>query len=391
MKPHQEMNVDRPHAGTLTFASLLSMNGLRSPASDICLERSCSVITRASAIRAECETSTEWFSRDDWTELENKNATRCSKLSNTVCVTLSDYNFTSGISEECRQNSNVKNNDTDPWQGACPPGDFAILLGSWSVIPFAGMPADSSEASEGIEALFQFGITQHQVDCRVLHGTVEIKQTGDSPPQLDRASFTKSESSFLRFKGEPERLLSYDGEPEWFWQRMFVTPRGDAAANPYVFAGGKTEPLSTFLLYTNESAGKTDKTNDSTSLARAIEANFDMANLLAFVRAPDASLLEITTTQEIDIWIYDKRVMLILVLPLLAAILVSCKCWRVKGNNVVIGYDPLEIAHRAKDILANCSERSEARSQRLELSNGPYRAIEARPLSPDAGSCVHSH
>jgi hypothetical protein len=120
-----------------------------------------------------------------------------------------------------------------------------------------------------------------------------------------------------------------------------------------------------------------------------MEANFDMATLFAFARSPHAASVDITTTLERNIWTYDTSVLAILALPLLATVLVLCIGWKVQSDEVVIGYDPLEIARRADEVLmpshGAMTQRSEGKNLRSSDSSGAYSALEARSSSLAAG------
>jgi hypothetical protein len=112
-----------------------------------------------------------------------------------------------------------------------------------------------------------------------------------------------------------------------------------------------------------------------------------MATLFAFAQAPHAASLDITQTHDVGIWTYDTRVLAVLALPFLATILVLSVYWKVQSNEVVIGYDPLEIARRADEVLVLSlgAMESEGKDLRPMNSGGAYSALEARPPSREAG------
>lgn len=130
-------------------------------------------------------------------------------------------------------------------------------------------------------------------------------------------------------------------------------------------------------------------TNDTKRVARAIEANIDMATLFAFAQAPHAASIDITDTHEVSIWRYDTRVLAVLALPFLATILVLSIYWRVQSHEIVIGYDPLEIARHADEVLAlslrAMAQDSEGKDLGPMSSGGAYSALEAQPPSREAG------
>jgi len=154
-------------------------------------------------------------------------------------------------------------------------------------------------------------------------------------------------------------------------------------------------PMAEYLLYNDaKGTGKSEDwyasqlgTDDTQRVARAIEANIDMATLFAFAQAPHAASLDITQTHDVGIWTYDTRVLAVLALPFLATILVLSVYWKVQSNEVVIGYDPLEIARRADEVLVLSLGAMDNKGKDLRpmISGGAYSALEARPPSREAG------
>ena len=71
-----------------------------------------------------------------------------------------------------------------------------------------------------------------------------------------------------------------------------------------------------------------------------------MSTLLAFSRSPYSSDLIITRSSSIPIYVYDRWVLAILLLPLIATILGTWGRWRITGQDIFVGYDPVEIARR---------------------------------------------
>jgi hypothetical protein len=347
------------------LASLVSMNNLSAPVADVCSDASCSVVTRAQALQAECLGS----DLPKPTQ-EKADATICSAFGNTTCLSqgLTGFNFTTGPMTDC---------DESPFADECLISDFAVILGVWS--------------SYDAENLLY---SRHAADCRIQKGSVEIRQNGTSTPVMTRGSFltttTRMEIS----------------SPEWFWQGSYRTPHSDEqTVKPYLFhsTGGMVRdvPMAEYLLSNNITGDGGTKegtgdwyasqlgTNDTQRVARAIEANIDMATLFAFAQAPHAASLDITETHDVSVWTYDTRVLAVLALPFLATILVLSIYWRVQSNEVVIGYDPLEIARRADEVLVLSlgakAQDSEGKDLRPMSSGGAYSALEARPPSREAG------
>lgn len=194
-----------------------------------------------------------------------------------------------------------------------------------------------------------------------------------------------NQESFIR---STERMET--ASPEFYWEGSYQQPLRDGGA--YNFRGKyvRDVPMAEYLLgkrklepgVVEEWQVRQIGTNDTKRVARAIEANIDMATLFAFARAPHAASLEITKLHEVNIWTYDTRVLAILAPPLLATILVLSICWRIQSDSVVIGYDPLEIARRAEEVLkpqpVGKVQDSEGKETSFMSPGGAYSALEAR-------------
>lgn len=351
------------------LASLVSMNNLGAPVSDVCSDASCSVVTRTQAIQAEC------LGSDFPTPIQSQaNVTVCSTFGNKTCVSqgMSGFNFTTGPTADC---------DVFPYVGVgeCPASDFAVILGVWS--------------SFDVENFQYLG---HAVDCRLRKGSVEIRQNGTDRPIMIRESFLATTAPFE------------GASPEFYWEGSYRTPlQEDQNVKPYLFSNRvgtvRDVPMAGYLLGNNitstegsgsfrTSTASQQGTNDTRRVARAIEANVDMATLFAFAQAPHAAPLDITETHDVSIWTYDTRVLAVLALPLLATILVLSIYWRVQSGEVVIGYDPLEIARRADEVLmlpvGATAQDSEGKNPRPMSSGEAYSALEARPCSCESGDRV---
>jgi hypothetical protein len=351
------------------LASFVSMNNMSAPASSICAGDDCSISARTTSLQAECVASAEKYTGDS--------RERCSPLGKTVCVTpktasganyLISVNFTTGPSEECEH---VLAFDIDNEERQCEGGDFAIISGLW----VSGM----------------LNQTVHSVNCRLHVGTATIAQAGDSPPTLDRGSFTKLAKPITQSTNWSEGLAQgvddlygRDNRLPWLWQMQYLindpsweSSPGYRTYNPYNFAVPSVGSfgnysMAQYLLGLETPKGEDQQlTSDTHGVARAIERNFEMATLLAFVREPYAGAVNITTTYKHDVWKYDRKALAVLAVPLLATILVLCVCWRVEGDEVVVGYDPLEIARRASEIL-----EKRKRGRRASVSaRGTYVAV----------------
>jgi hypothetical protein len=337
------------------------MNSLSAPVADVCSDASCSVVTRAQALQAECLGS----DLPQPTQ-ENANVTICSTFGNTTCLSYDfvGFNFTTGPMTDC---------DESLYLGECLASDFAVILGVWSSYD-AGNPRYQG----------------HAVDCKIQKGNVEIRQSGTSTPIMTRESFLTTTT----------RIESFS--LAWYWQSSYRTPpRDEQTVKAYHFNSTqgvvRDVPMAGYLLYNDEKATGWSEdwyasqlgTDDTQRVARAIEANIDMATLFAFAKAPHAASLDITETHDVSVWTYDTRVLAVLAVPFLATILVLSIYWRVQSNEVVIGYDPLEIARRADEVLVLSlgaeAQDSEGKDLRSMNSGGAYSALEARPPSREAG------
>lgn len=336
-------------------SSLVAMNNLNAPAAAVCGDSVCTATTRANALQAECLA----FDLPEY----YPDYTLCSSFGNTTCLTKTPngVNFTTGSVTRC----------ADAIYGmTCLSSDFAVILGLWT--------SWNSATQEH---------TGHAVDCKIHRGSVEITQTGSGTPVITRDSFTKSTTRM--------EIPSN----EYYWQQFYGSYKS-ATVTPYRFSLADptraNNALAEYLLHKTRTAeGEGEDwytlqmgTNDTQRVARTLEANMDMATLFAFARSPHAAALDITTTREDNIWTYDTPVLAILALPLLATILVLCIAWKVEGEEVVIGYDPLEIARRADEVLmpslAAMTQDDEGKNPTSPSSSGAYSALEARPSSPGA-------
>jgi hypothetical protein len=306
----------------MVLASLVATNNLSVPATSYCTDASCSVEAYAAALQAECVTSQTWG-------YVHGIVRTCSTFGKQLCVELGiaydAYNFTSGVAANCTSHPRGVN---DPYSLDCP-GDFTVVVGAWAnYFPHPDNP--------------RAPYTRNTVDCRVRYGTSAIIQTGNSTPHIQHDSFAMSTSSLL---AEDEAANQWQG-------------RYNTVNSPFIFASvGDSDvvigEMTAYLIQAEPIDIKSAPfTNDTNRVARALERSFDTATLLAFVRAPHASSLEITTSTKIAIWTYDTKVLAILAAPLLATLLILSRYWKVQSDYIVIGYDPLKIARRAKEILA---------------------------------------
>ncbi|KAF4415331.1 hypothetical protein FACUT_13484 [Fusarium acutatum] len=149
------------------------------------------------------------------------------------------------------------------------------------------------------------------VNCLLSYGTVRVQQIGKDSPVLHRSEF--------------ERVLDSSAVP---LRRIYTD---SYKRSPYTFAASSGTGDGADSLY-------------NSAVATRIEDIFDMATLLAFSWALNASDLSITTREPFTQYVYDERVSAILLVPLLATILGIWGRWKVEGTEQVIGYDPVAIA-----------------------------------------------
>ena len=365
-------------------ASMLAMNDLSVPASKVCDDASCAVVADVAALKADCITSTKWSSFDAF---PNVSFTSCSSFNKDLCLRQAvhpsaddSYNFTSGASAECEtpyEPSSMDDYVGYPFEDleTCPVGDFATIYGGWVSSKHADFFMGSTT-----------GHTACIVDCKVQYGTATVSQNGSGAPTLEKHSFTKADSAFLSQRG------SYTGL-RTDWLSLYRASADDAYAkvSPFKFASrgfsnATLSPLTAYLLFPDEARDSNQRfsstvfTNDTLRVARDLERAFDVATLLAFARVPGAASQQVTRTKRIQRWTYDERVLTILVIPMVATALVVCEHWRIHGNNVVIGYNPLEIARRADELLPSSAYAKVQDSKSSEYTSSTSRGAYA-PLA----------
>jgi hypothetical protein len=315
------------------------------------------------------------------------NPVHCSRFGNDTCVLMqkspnfTHVNFTLGPSTACGASvSDVKDGTIWAEQMECPAGDFAVLVGVW----FSRSRQDRNK--NAASKLW------HTVDCQIQYGTTSVQQNGSGVPELDRHSFAKSTAP-LRIVRDPSGEIDYRSSAGALWRMnyfMMAQYGFTGTSPPFTFAvdnervrGSLT--LAQALLGVSSSSDEPDiplmtNRNDAEKVAKDLEASFDLTTLLAFATAPHAASLNITTTTSLGRWSYDARVLPVLALPLLATLLVCSVYWRVYGDEIVIGYNPLEIARRTDEITVasrNLDEEgtSDSKVVQLTLGRGTYNKL----------------
>jgi len=288
-------------------AALATLSTLSPPASPFCSDSRCQVDAIVASIQATCGHSYFKYLNPPL-DTDQDYYKFCSDLNPDICTTVGGWgpysyaNFSSGFPADCGER--------------CPVGDFAVIFGTF---------INGTKTGKG-------PWYQNIVDCSLSYGTIPIHQVGQNTPILDRWNFEKSSHKLDTSVGPLRRIYtsSYQRSPYTF---SASSGTGDGSDTLYDSA------VATLLL------GEKASTS-SEEVARRIENIFDMATVLAFSRASNASDLTITTREPLTKYVYDKRVVAILLVPFFASILGTWGKWRVEGTEQVIGYDPVAIAER---------------------------------------------
>ncbi|ETN41251.1 uncharacterized protein HMPREF1541_03186 [Cyphellophora europaea CBS 101466] len=299
------------------IAGVAEMANLTASILDVCGDDNCHLTSLTTAIKAECRSTTR--ANPDGIGLisglsGSESYPFCSTAMPDLCVTLwtsspNTYaNFSSYYHPDCLST------------GACAPGVWCSLFGVW----VSGTDVTRNSAHD-----------IHAVECLLTFGNVTITQNGTNPPTLDRDSFVAADWSVR------------EGEASFYQMNRIYTESG-SENSPYSFTGGAVGTGDN-TLYRNpigyELLG-TDANNGGEQVARQIERNFDRATLSAYAKQANASDLTVTRTTEEDLYVYQPKVLLVLVVPLLATLLGVWNRWSVGDEDRVVGYNPVEIARR---------------------------------------------
>jgi hypothetical protein len=321
------------------IAALVSMSNQSAPAAPICSsDRLCSATTNVASFRASCQSAVFENPEDIGTVESDVSSLAmapkeefCSSINPSVCATLvsaSPYtyaNFTGGTPGDCEF-------VTKP----CAGGAWATIFGVWINAPSLVEPH-----------------TLNIVDCEISLGTVDIAQTGDNPPQLQRNTFRQAAGDVNTSASDIVAL-----------HRIYTEDNGKQS--PFTFVGAASGTGANTLFETAVGTlllGGSEVTASGDTVARRIEAAYEMGTLLAFGRAPTAS--DLLFRQEVlrSVYDYDARVLIILLVPLLATFLGLWGRLKVGGDDVVIGYDPVEIASRGPVIGLSGGRKGEDRDR----------------------------
>jgi len=327
-------------------AVLASNDNLSLPAAPVCNDTksgdTCSVQTRSAALFATCTprtlpndgkiASTVCTSDDESDQVQNY----CSTIVPTMCVNLtcgspSVYaNFLTGPDPSCvipRGQSN------SPKECNTIPGTWATILGVW---------VGGVDIGIGNQDVINI------VDCKLEYGNVTLHQAGGRPPIIDRETFEKSTYLLSDYASPISNVRTFAWREFVFKTPYYFTLRtvGNGWNDIYDSA------VASGLL-------GADASNSAEHVARQIERNFDWATLAAFAKRPDASDYTTIKTTNTRMYIYDHRVLGILLAPLFATVLAALGRLRVGSDDQVLGYDPIAIAQRGPSLVAGIYEKPE--------------------------------
>jgi hypothetical protein len=290
-------------------AFLASMSGLSAPPIDVCdAGETCRVNARMAGFQTICKS--EKFDNPNKVGIKDSDKLYreqfCSSLNSRACVDLvrgdsaTSVNFTSAA-------------PGDSTAG----GEFAVIYGAFT--------------SRYRDTLSDYSI--YTVDCEVRYGFVNVTQDGIHPPTIQRDTFRVAPTSQLN--------TTRMGFLPYLYQNT------DAVVySPFAFVGGAASagteiifkyPIGAALIGPNAMRTGSD-------VAQRVEAAWDMDNLFAFSRWANTTDRLITRETPRMVYVYDAKVLLVLVLPLLATILGVWKRWQVLGPELMLGYDPVKIA-----------------------------------------------
>jgi hypothetical protein len=295
-------------------AALAYLGNLSAPPSPICSSVGCSLRAFSQSIRADCRTSNQLHPRSMYTGINAISETYASSYNpdiNVALVSGSPYvyaNFTGGYPAGCEFIGTT-----------CPPGEFSVIFGAF---------INATDTVSGPWYL-------NTVDCLLTVGTVWITQEGGNSPTIEAASFRQNTTTTASWGNiSPlHRIYTEDNAYRSPYTFEAATGTGDGSDSIYQNA------VATLLLHPKANSSGED-------VASRIEKIFETSTLLAFSRSPYSSSLAITRSSSTPIYVYDRWVLAILLLPLIATILGTWGRWRITGQDIFVGYDPVEIARR---------------------------------------------
>jgi hypothetical protein len=345
------------------IAAVASMSGLNVPSASLCQSGydSCNISARASAIFADCQPTVQ--PNPNGLGLVNISTSLsgsfCSSLNPDICLTLTSSsrstfaNFTTGDTLTCATDA-ANNSQCD--------GQFAIIFGVWSG-----------------------NTTINTIDCNLFLGNITISQNGSLPPTLSRSSFDRSSFQWPVYQPAYDPNSPYTQPSIQSLWRIYATDE----SSPYTFSGaeGGTGSDSLYqysvgLALLNITTSFNDPSSTASSVAQRLERNFDAATLSAFVRAPAAAEVTVKNINPVQLWVYDKVVLAILLVPALATLLPLFGRIRVERKDVCLGYDPVAIA--ARGLIRGSTRLSDETELTVEDRKGNEPQVQDRTVENDS-------
>jgi hypothetical protein len=332
-------------------AALAYLGNLSAPASPICSSVGCSLSAVSQSIRANCKTSNRLHPQSMYTGINVINETYTSSYNPDINVVLrsgSPYvyvNFTGGWPAGCESVG-----------ATCRPGEFSVIFGAFI------------NATDTINGPWYL----NTVDCLLTIGTVRIHQEGGNSPTIEAASFQQNTTADAPMGSISPLHRIYTDENAFRSPYTFeaATGTGDGADSIYQNA------VATLLLHPKANSSGED-------VALRMKNIFEMSTLLAFSRSPYSSDLVITRSSSNPIYVYDRRVLAILLLPLIATILGTWGRWRITGNDIFVGYDPVEIARRGPVDELSASAQTAQKRHRNDVEKRHVWCVQDTALAMD--------
>ncbi len=315
-----------------TLAALFSMSGQRAPTAPLRDgDPNCSIRATTFSLRASCKTQ-EHDNRGYWNIGMPGEHHTCSTVNPYVCVSFINVGFGSQQLTYANFSTGPPLLYYDQVDGSCP--------GAWCTIYGASIPYPGG----GIES------TLWTVDCEVQFGTAEIVQTGGGTPEYVSGSFKKSTNLVT---DEPEMVN---------WNRIYT----EHQRSPYTFSAsienGSDTLFKSLVAYT---LLEERRPNQGRYLSNHFEGAFEMATMMAWTRSPIASPHTYTRTNITTVYVFNQRVLLILLVPFLAAILSLRGRWMAGRSEDVLAFDSIEVVKRGPVVGLEHSTWQERHRQEI--------------------------
>lgn len=304
-----------------------SLNNFSAPVAPVCDQEACRVTTRSAALFATCTPRTldnpRGMGLTVCSDRRSVGATDyCSELVPSLCA-----NLTCGAPSVFANFVASRDKSCFAAEGGSIPSGCGTVAGAWGTV--FGVWVGGADLGMGDTSII------NTVDCEILYGNVSITQTGSQSPLLDRDSFERSEYLLSDYAEPISNVRTFTWADNVknnafsFTLRVVGTGWNDLYLNTIAYG---------LLGY--------DAVNSAESTARRIEGAFDFATLGAFARTPSASDMVVTLQSDTRMYVYNKLVLLILLVPLIATIAGTWGRWMVGSDDDVLGYSPLAIASR---------------------------------------------